>query len=35
MPGARGFLVTFKSGETETAFMLTLHALQVMCGTGG
>lgn len=29
-----GFLVTFKSGETETAFMVTLHAMSALCGIG-
>ena len=33
-PHNGGFLVTFKSGDTETAFMLTLHAMTALCGPG-
>jgi hypothetical protein len=33
-PHGEGFLVTFKSGESETAFMLTLHAMSALCGMG-
>lgn len=33
-PHSGGFIVTLKSGETETAFMLTRHALARFCGTG-
>jgi hypothetical protein len=33
-PHGGGFLVTFRSGDSETAFMLTLHAMSALCGTG-
>lgn len=33
-PHGGGFLVTVKSGETETAFLLTLHAMTALCGSG-
>ena len=33
-PHGDGFLVTFKSGDSETAFMLTLHAMTALCGPG-
>jgi hypothetical protein len=33
-PRGGGFLVTIKSGATETPFLFTLHALTVMCGAG-
>lgn len=33
-PRGDGFLVTLKSGESETAFMLTLHAMSALCGIG-
>ena len=29
-----GFLVTLASGDTETTFMLTRHALAGLCGKG-
>jgi hypothetical protein len=33
-PHGDSFLVTFKSGDSETAFMLTLHAMSALCGIG-
>jgi hypothetical protein len=33
-PHGGGFLVTFKSGDRETAFMVTLHAMSALCGIG-
>ena len=29
-----GFLLTFKSGDTETQFFLTLYAMTDLCGRG-
>jgi hypothetical protein len=34
-PLGEGFLMTLKSGETETAFMLTRHALAALSALGG
>jgi hypothetical protein len=33
-PRNGGFILTFKSGETETQMLLTLHAMTALCGTG-
>jgi hypothetical protein len=29
-----GFILTFKSGDTETQMLLTLHAMTALCGVG-